>query len=85
MKGRYNFRGPAGIISNALSEKTTAVRHDVALADVPVGFLCSAIRGLGLTKDIGTAGFDGFTGVSRGAVDQVRYFNGGTESPWKIG
>lgn len=58
-------------------KKIYAVRNDVALADLPVGFLCSAIRRLGLANDIGTAGFDGFTGDTRGALDQVRYFDGG--------
>lgn len=53
-----------------------SVRVDRATTDVPVGLLCSWLRGLGMT-DVGTAGVDGFEHVSVVDVDQRRKFRGG--------
>ena len=53
-----------------------AVRNDRATSDIPVGILCSWLRGLG-SSDVGTAGVDGFEYASGGEVDQTRRFRGG--------
>ncbi|WP_406229582.1 esterase/lipase family protein [Nocardia sp. NBC_01009] len=46
-----------------------------ASQDKPVGWLCSALRGLGM-RDVGVGGFTGFDAVPPGAR-QVRYIKGG--------
>jgi pimeloyl-ACP methyl ester carboxylesterase len=54
------------------------VRNDLATSDWPVGILCSGISALGLAQDIGTGGFNGFTGVTNeDRYHEVKYFNGG--------
>ncbi|MFF2493473.1 alpha/beta fold hydrolase [Agromyces sp. NPDC058064] len=52
------------------------VRIDRATRDVPVGILCSWLRGLG-SADVGTAGVDGFENISGRAIDQQRRVPGG--------
>lgn len=52
------------------------VRIDRATRDVPVGILCSWLRGLG-SADVGTAGVDGFENISGRAIDQRRRVPGG--------
>ena len=52
------------------------VRIDRATSDVPVGILCSWLRGLG-SVDVGTAGVDGFENVAMANFDQSRRFHGG--------
>lgn len=52
------------------------VRSDRATRDVPVGILCSWLRGLG-SADVGTAGVSGFENVSSVSIDQSRLFKGG--------
>lgn len=52
------------------------VRVDRATSDVPVGILCSWLRGLG-SPDVGTAGVDGFENVAMANFDQSRRFRGG--------
>ncbi|WP_022890368.1 esterase/lipase family protein [Agromyces italicus] len=52
------------------------VRIDRATRDVPVGILCSWLRGLG-SADVGTAGVDGFENISGRAIDQHRRVPGG--------
>ena len=49
------------------------IQNHRANRDVPVAFLCSALRGL-LMRDIGTGGFDGFHGQS---TAEVAYYQGG--------
>lgn len=56
--------------------KPGAVRIDRATSDVPVGILCSWLRGLG-SPDVGTAGVDGFENAAMGEIDQQRKFKGG--------
>lgn len=56
--------------------KPGAVRVDLARTDVPVGILCSWLRGLG-SADVGTAGVDGFELASSERVDQTRRIDGG--------
>lgn len=56
--------------------KPGAVRVDRATRDVPVGILCSWLRGLG-SADVGTAGVDGFELAASEHVDQSRRFAGG--------
>lgn len=58
------------------------VRVDRATTDVPVGLLCSWLRGLGMT-DVGTAGVDGFENASIVDLDQTRRFRGGHGSALK--
>ncbi len=52
------------------------VRIDRATRDVPVGILCSWLRGLG-SSDVGTAGVDGFENVSGRDIDQKQQYKGG--------
>ena len=52
------------------------VRNDRATSDIPVGILCSWLRGLG-SSDVGTAGVDGFENASVRTLDQTRKFKGG--------
>ncbi|HEY1105222.1 MAG TPA: alpha/beta fold hydrolase, partial [Agromyces sp.] len=52
------------------------VRVDRATQDVPVGILCSWLRGLG-SDDVGTAGVDGFENITGRAVDQHLVLAGG--------
>lgn len=56
-------------------EQVAGVRNDRARRDVPVGILCSALRGLRM-RDIGTAGVDGFQWEDP-AKTEVYYFDGG--------
>jgi hypothetical protein len=44
--------------------------------DVPVSVLCSALRGLGM-RDVGTAGFSGFTDDVPERKEEVFWFDGG--------
>ena len=52
------------------------LRNDRSARDVPVGVLCSALRGLGM-RDIGTGGVDGFLGFDDAAKLEVAYYAGG--------
>lgn len=52
------------------------IRSDRATRDVPVGILCSWLRGLG-SADVGTAGVSGFENVSSVSIDESRTFVGG--------
>ncbi|WP_400994789.1 esterase/lipase family protein [Agromyces sp. GXQ0307] len=52
------------------------IRNDRATRDVPVGILCSWLRGLG-SADVGTAGVNGFENVSSATIDQSRLIKGG--------
>lgn len=51
------------------------VRNACGAHDVPVGVLCSALRGLKM-KDIGTAGYTGFR-LAFNADSEVHYYQGG--------
>jgi pimeloyl-ACP methyl ester carboxylesterase len=55
------------------------LRNDIAAEDWPVGILCSALAQTGLADPlIGTAGFNGFTGLlDAQQSEERRYFNGG--------
>lgn len=59
-------------------EQVESVRVDQARRDVPVGWLCAALRGLG-RRDIGTAGVDGFDQDLDG-LHQHHYLRGGHAS-----
>jgi len=52
------------------------VRNDRATQDVPVGVLCSWLRGLG-SRDVGTAGMNGFEYAPAGMLDGARAYPGG--------
>lgn len=56
--------------------KPGEVRIDRADRDVPVGILCSWLRGLG-SGDVGTAGVDGFENISGRSIDQREVVPGG--------
>lgn len=51
------------------------VRNDRAAKDVPVGFLCAGLRGLGM-RDVGTGGVSGFYWEDP-AKTEVYYYDGG--------
>ncbi|MCZ2857809.1 esterase/lipase family protein [Blastococcus sp. VKM Ac-2987] len=52
------------------------VLHDRATHDVPVGWLCAALRGLGM-RDVGTAGVNGFDDRPALVVEQPGAYRGG--------
>lgn len=56
--------------------KPGEVRTDRATKDIPVGILCSWLRGLG-SPDVGTAGVDGFENDAGGNLDQSLRLDGG--------
>lgn len=59
------------------------VHNDRARIDVPVGVLCSLLRALGM-RDIGTAGYDGFTSKPGNMiVDHSRALTGGHGAAFK--
>jgi pimeloyl-ACP methyl ester carboxylesterase len=61
-----------------LGSRVKCLRNDIATSDWPVGILCRALDGLWLARDIGTAGFNGFTGIAQSERHvEIRYFNGG--------
>lgn len=62
-------------LSRVDRKQVAGVRNDRARRDVPVGILCSALRGLRM-RDIGTAGVDGFQWEDP-AKTEVYYFDGG--------
>jgi pimeloyl-ACP methyl ester carboxylesterase len=51
-----------------------SIRNDRANRDVPVGLLCSALRYGLFMRDIGTGGYEGFSGAS---TKEVAYYPGG--------
>jgi hypothetical protein len=53
-----------------------SLRNDRARRDMPVGWLCSALRGLGM-RDIGTGGVDGFDEANDDWCIEPAYFKGG--------
>jgi hypothetical protein len=54
------------------------VSNHRAASDLPVAILCNLLRAFG-TKDVGTAGFDGFD-QSREEIKEVYYYTGGHSS-----
>jgi hypothetical protein len=56
-------------------DQVELLRNDRANCDIPVGILCSALRGLGM-RDVGTAGFDGFDFKDE-RTSEVFYHDGG--------
>ena len=60
-----------------LKVQVARIQNHRARRDWPVALLCSALRGLGM-RDIGTAGFGGFTGQS---TEEVAYYKGGHSDP----
>ncbi|MET4157119.1 alpha/beta hydrolase [Agromyces sp. PvR057] len=59
------------------------VRSDRGVTDVPVGLLCSWLRGLG-SVDVGTAGLSGFENTAPWAIDETRTVKGGHGAPLAI-
>ncbi len=62
--------------SSVVDQVTGVVHSDRATADWPVGWLCSALRGLGM-RDVGTGGFTGFDQVSTKLVEHDQAVAGG--------
>ncbi|HKZ03512.1 MAG TPA: hypothetical protein VJ180_14820, partial [Pyrinomonadaceae bacterium] len=63
---------------NLLGNRIKWVRNDIAAKDWPVGILCSGLDGLGLAEDVGTGGFNGFSGIVReDRYEEFRLFDGG--------
>jgi pimeloyl-ACP methyl ester carboxylesterase len=58
----------------AVRDQVQAVRSDGARLDWPVGILCRVLRNTLRMKDVGTAGYDGFSG---GFVTDNRFYPGG--------
>ncbi|WP_395244108.1 hypothetical protein ACGGZK_18600 [Agromyces sp. MMS24-K17] len=56
------------------------VRSDRGVTDVPVGLLCSWLRGLG-SPDVGTAGVFGFEHTAGLPIDEARTLHGGHGAP----
>jgi hypothetical protein len=61
-------------------EQIKAVRVDGSCFDWPVGWLCSALRGIWM-NDIGTGGFEGFTALPISAKTEFFYYRGGHSAP----
>ena len=59
------------------------VRSDRGVTDVPVGLLCSLLRGLG-SQDVGTAGLSGFENTAPWPIDETRTVKGGHGAPLAI-
>ena len=55
-------------------QQVDVVRSDAGRFDWPVGILCRTLRRALLMRDLGTGGYDGFSG---GFVEEHRYFGGG--------
>jgi hypothetical protein len=64
--------------------QVTAIRNDRSARDVPVGFLCSALRGLGM-RDVGTSGVNGFYTYDDPDKHEVFYYSGGHSAPLSTG
>jgi pimeloyl-ACP methyl ester carboxylesterase len=61
-----------------LGNRIGYLRNDIATNDWPVGLLCSGLSNFGFAKDIGTGGFNGFSGIANeNRYEEVRYFDGG--------
>lgn len=60
-------------------DQVKVLRNDRSCADMPVGILCSGLRGLGM-RDIGTGGFDGFR-FDDDRTEEVHYYAGGHGKP----
>lgn len=60
-------------------DQVKLLRNDRSCADMPVGILCSGLRGIGMS-DIGTGGFDGFL-FDDGRTEEVCYYAGGHGKP----
>jgi len=58
----------------------SSLRVDGSCFDWPVGWLCSALRGIGM-RDVGTAGFEGFTGFIGPAKHEFFWYLGGHSAP----
>jgi alpha-beta hydrolase superfamily lysophospholipase len=56
------------------------IRVDGSCYDWPVGWLCSALRSMGM-RDLGTGGYDGFDELSEGAKLEVFWYRGGHSAP----
>ena len=69
---------PAGFFDSTSTvrarQQVVAVRSDAGRFDWPVGILCRTLRRVLLMHDLGTGGYDGFTGSF---VEEHRYFAGG--------
>ena len=57
-----------------VQNQVASVRSDAGRFDWPVGILCRSLRQVLQMKDLGTGGYDGFSG---GFVEEHRYYNGG--------
>jgi pimeloyl-ACP methyl ester carboxylesterase len=57
-----------------------ALRVDGSCYDWPVGWLCSALRGLGM-RDIGTGGYEGFTTLANNTKHEFFWYSGGHSAP----
>jgi hypothetical protein len=64
--------------SDNILRQVQGVWNHRAQKDVPVGVLCAALRGLGMT-DVGTAGYDGFEPIPE--VHECFYYHGGHGAP----
>lgn len=62
------------------SGQIQALRVDGSSRDWPVGWLCSALRGLGMT-DVGTGGFDGFIAAGAASKQEFLWYRGGHSAP----
>jgi hypothetical protein len=57
-----------------------SLRVDGSCYDWPVGWLCSALRGIGM-RDVGTGGFDGFTSFGGPSKREYFWYKGGHSRP----
>jgi pimeloyl-ACP methyl ester carboxylesterase len=62
------------------SQQVRHIRNVRSNRDFPVSFLCSALRGLGMT-DIGPGGYEGFNYTDRRVKEEVFWYEGGHSRP----
>jgi hypothetical protein len=61
-----------------IGDRIKYVRNDIATKDWPVGLLCSCIDKLGMAEDVGTGGYNGFSGVVREDIyEEIKFYAGG--------
>jgi hypothetical protein len=61
-------------------KQLTALRVDGSAFDWPVGWLCRALRSIGM-RDIGTGGFEGFEFDDAAKKEEFFWYNGGHGEP----
>jgi pimeloyl-ACP methyl ester carboxylesterase len=62
------------------SGQVVELENHMSLKDLPVGYVCSALRAIGM-RDLGTGGFTGFEKTGTGAYRPIAYYDGDHGAP----